>query len=326
LKIEVAMHRVLIALVLFCSFGFSAQAQTYPDRPVRVIVPYAPGGITDIAARLVGAKLSEMWGQQVVVENKPGGNGVIALTTAIRAAPDGYTLVLVAGGDVALNPLLIKNLPYDVERDLVPITSVSSAPIVLAANSGSPFKSVADVVAAAKAKPDSIDVGLPGISSINHLTLEWFAVNTGTKVQIVPFKGGAPAVQALVSGVVPLAVLASSTVTPHEKSGAVCVLAVTSATRSKLDPQWPTLQEQGGADVHTSNWTALFAPKGTPEAIVTKLNADVVKVLQSPDVKERFASGGVEVIPSTPAELAARMKSELAMFRTVITKSGMHQE
>jgi tripartite-type tricarboxylate transporter receptor subunit TctC len=251
---------------------------------------------------------------------------VIALTTAVRAAPDGYTLVLVAGGDVALNPLVMKNLPYDVERDLVPISSVSSAPVVLAANSASPYKSVADVVAAAKAKPDSIDVGLPGISSINHLILEWFALSTGTKVQIVPFKGGAPEVQALVSGVVPLAVLASSTVTPHEKAGTVRVLAITSAKRSKLNPEWPTLQEQGVADVNASNWTALFAPKGTPEAIVKKINADVVKALESADVKERFASGGVEVIPSTPAELSARMKSELAMFRTVVAKSGMRQE
>jgi tripartite-type tricarboxylate transporter receptor subunit TctC len=320
------MHRVLIALVLFCSFALSVQAQTYPDRPVRILVPYAPGGITDIAARLVGAKLSELWGQQVVVENKPGGNGVIALTAAVRAAPDGYTLVLVAGGDVALNPLLLKNMPYDVERDLVPITSVSSAPIVLVANSASPFKSVADVIAAAKAKPDSIDVGLPGVSSINDLMLQWFASSTGTKVQIVPFKGGAPAVQALVSGVVPLAVLASSTVTPHEKAGAVRVLAVASAKRSRLDPQWPTLQEQGVADVDASNWTALFGPKGIPDAIVQKLNTDVVKVLNDDGVKQRFAAGGVEVIPSTPSQLAARMKSELASFRTVVEKSGMRAE
>jgi tripartite-type tricarboxylate transporter receptor subunit TctC len=320
------MHRVLIALVLFCSFALSVQAQTYPDRPVRILVPYAPGGITDIAARLVGAKLSELWGQQVVVENKPGGNGVIALTAAVRAAPDGYTLVLVAGGDVALNPLLLKNMPYDVERDLVPITSVSSAPIVLVANSASPFKSVADVIAAAKAKPDSIDVGLPGVSSINDLVLQWFASSTGTKVQIVPFKGGAPAVQALVSGVVPLAVLASSTVTPHEKAGAVRVLAVASAKRSRLDPQWPTLQEQGVADVDASNWTALFGPKGIPDAIVQKLNTDVVKVLNDDGVKQRFAAGGVEVIPSTPSQLAARMKSELASFRTVVEKSGMRAE
>ena len=320
------MHRMLTALLALCSLTLAAHSETYPDRPVRILVPYAPGGITDIAARLVGAKLSEMWGQQVVVENKPGGNGVIALTAAVRAAPDGYTLVLVAGGDVALNPLLLKNMPYDVESDLVPITSVSSAPIVLTANSGSPFKSVGDIVAAAKAKPDSIDVGLPGVSSINHLVLEWFALSTGTKVQIVPFKGGAPAVQALVSGVVPLAVLASSTVTPHEKAGAVRVLAVASAKRSRLDPQWPTLQEQGVANVDASNWTALFGPKGIPESILKKLNSDVVKVLNDEEIKQRFASGGVEVIPSSPAQLAAKMRSDLASFRTVVERSGMRAE
>jgi tripartite-type tricarboxylate transporter receptor subunit TctC len=156
--------------------------------------------------------------------------------------------------------------------------------------------------------------------------LQWFASSTGTKVQIVPFKGGAPAVQALVSGVVPLAVLASSTVTPHEKAGAVRVLAVASAKRSRLDPQWPTLQEQGVADVDASNWTALFGPKGIPDAIVQKLNTDVVKVLNDDGVKQRFAAGGVEVIPSTPSQLAARMKSELASFRTVVEKSGMRAE
>jgi tripartite-type tricarboxylate transporter receptor subunit TctC len=320
------MRRILVALLILCSLSLAVRAQNYPERPMRILVPYAPGGITDIAARLIAGKLSEMWGQQVIVENKPGGNGVIALTAAVRAIPDGYTLVLTAGGDVSLNPLLLNQMPYDVERDLVPITSVSSAPIVLAANSASPFKSVADVIAAAKAKPGSVDVALPGAGSINHLVLEWFALSTGTKLQTVPFKGGAPAVQALVSGVTPIAVLASSTVTPHEKAGAVRVLAVASAKRSALNPNWPTLQEQGVAEVDTSNWTALFAPKGTPEAIVNKLNADVLKALQASDVKERFAAGGVEVIPSTPAELSARMKSELAIFRTVVAKSGMQQE
>jgi tripartite-type tricarboxylate transporter receptor subunit TctC len=293
---------------------------------VRILVPYAPGGITDIAARLVGSKLGDIWGQSVIVENKSGGNGLIAMTALVKAAPDGYTLVMASGGDVALNPALLKQMPYDVEHDIVPISSVSDAPIVLAAKSDTPYKSVRDVLAAAKAKPGSVDIGTPGVGSITHLVLEWLALSTGTKLQNVPFKGGGPAVQALVSGVVPLGIMASSTVTPHEKAGALRVLAVTSAKRSKLNPEWPTLQEQGVADVNASNWTALFAPKGTPEAIVNKINADVVKVLADPEVKERFASGGVEVIPSTPAELAARMKSELAIFRGVIAKSGMQQE
>jgi tripartite-type tricarboxylate transporter receptor subunit TctC len=320
------MFRIIAVAACLIALAAPVQAQTFPDRPVHILVPYAPGGITDIAARLVGGKLGEYWGRQVVVENRPGGNGLIAMTAAVRAEPDGYTLVMASGGDVALNPALLEKMPYDVERDLVPITGVSDAPIVLAANSASLYKSVEDVIAASKANPGSVDIGTPGIGSITHLVLEWLALSTGTKLQNVPFKGGAPAVQALVSGVVPLGIMASSSVAPNLSSGTLRVLGVTSAKRSTLNPEWPTLQEQGVADVNASNWTALFAPKGTPQAIVDKLNADVVRALNSPDVKERFASGGVQVIPSTPGELATRLKSDLAIFRSVIAKSGMHLE
>src|ERR1700733_4576282 len=320
------MLRMIQVSAFFLALAAPANAQTFPDRSVRILVPYAPGGITDIAARLVGAKLGEDGGHQVVVENRPGGNGLIAMTAAVRADPDGYTLVMASGGDVSLNPALLEKMPYDVERDLVPITGVSDAPIVLAANSASPYKTVADVIAASKANPGSVDIGTPGIGSITHLVLEWLALSTGTKLQNVPFKGGAPAVQALVSGVVPLGIMASSSVAPNLASGTLRVLGVTSAKRSTLNPEWPTLQEQGVADVNASNWTALFAPKGTPQAIVDKLNADVVRALASPDVQERFASGGVQVIPSTPGELAARLRGELSIFRSVIAKSGMHVE
>jgi tripartite-type tricarboxylate transporter receptor subunit TctC len=317
---------MITVAAFFVALATPVNAQNFPDRPVRILVPYAPGGITDIAARLVGAKLGEYWGRQVVVENRPGGNGLIAMTATVRADPDGYTLVMASGGDVSLNPALLEKMPYDVERDLVPISGVSEAPIVLTANSGSPYKSVADVIAASKANPGSVDIGTPGIGSITHLVLEWLALSTGTKFQNVPFKGGGPAVQALISGVVPLGIVASSSVAPSVQSGTLRVLAVTSAKRSTLNPEWPTLQEQGVADVNASNWTALFAPRGTPQAIVDKLNTDVVRALDSSDVKERFASGGVQVIPSTPGELATRLKSELAIFRSVIAKSGMHLE
>jgi tripartite-type tricarboxylate transporter receptor subunit TctC len=320
------MFRMITVAAFFVALATPVNAQNFPDRPVRILVPYAPGGITDIAARLVGAKLGEYWGRQVVVENRPGGNGLIAMTATVRADPDGYTLVMASGGDVSLNPALLEKMPYDVERDLVPISGVSEAPIVLTANSGSPYKSVADVIAASKANPGSVDIGTPGIGSITHLVLEWLALSTGTKFQNVPFKGGGPAVQALISGVVPLGIVASSSVAPSVQSGTLRVLAVTSAKRSTLNPEWPTLQEQGVADVNASNWTALFAPRGTPQAIVDKLNTDVVRALDSSDVKERFASGGVQVIPSTPGELATRLKSELAIFRSVIAKSGMHLE
>jgi tripartite-type tricarboxylate transporter receptor subunit TctC len=315
----------VIALLLVAAAS-SASAQTYPDRPVRILVPYSPGGITDIAARVVGAKLSEYWGHQVVVENRSGGNGLIAMSAVVKADPDGYTLVMASGGDVSLNPVLIEKMPYDVERDLIPISGVSDAPIVLVANSRSLYKSVADVIAASKSNPGSIDIGTPGVGSITHLVLEWLALSTGTKFQNVPFKGGGPAVQALIAGVVPLAVLASSSVAPYVQNGTLRVLGITSITRSSLNPEWPTLREQGIPEVNASNWTAMFAPKGTPQPVIDKLNADVVRALGSPDVRERFASGGAQVIPSTPSELAARQKNELAIFRSVVAKSGMHIE
>jgi tripartite-type tricarboxylate transporter receptor subunit TctC len=314
----------VIALVVFCAAP--AQAQNYPAKPIHILVPYAPGGITDIAARIVGAKLTEVWGQQVVVENKPGGNGFIAMTAGAKAAPDGYTLVMVTVGDVAINPAMFKEIPYDVERDLAPIAMVSDAPMVLAAHADAPFKSVADAIAAAKAQPGRISVATPGNGSVNQIVLEWMALNTGTQFQHIPYKGGAPAAAALAAGDIPLGVLASSSVAPHVKSGRVRVLAVTMGKRSTLNPEWPTLQQEGVKEVDASNWTALFAPKGTPQPVIDKLNAEVVKILNMPDVKERFAGGGVVTIPSSAAELGARVKQEAERFRAIVQKANIRPD
>src|SRR5580693_5063303 len=313
-----------IAIALIALAVAPARAQDYPTRPIRILVPYAPGGISDIAARIVGAKLTDAFGQQVIVENRPGGNGFIAVADAAKSAPDGYTLAMVTVGDVAINPALFKDMPYDVDRDLAPITAVSDAPVVLAANGNTPYKTLADVLAAAKAKPEALSVSSPGYGTINQLILESIALNTGTKFVHVPYKGGAPAAQALVAGDIPLAVLASSTVAPHVPSGNIRVLAVTSAERSPLNPEWPTLQDEGGGDVNASNWTALLAPKATPQPILDKLNAEVVKILNMPDVKERFAGGGVATIPSSAAELDARVKREAAVYRGIIEKANVH--
>jgi tripartite-type tricarboxylate transporter receptor subunit TctC len=315
---------VSIAIALLVCAAAPALAQDYPTRPIRILVPYAPGGISDIAARIVGAKLTEAWGQQVAVENRPGGNGFIAVTDAARSAPDGYTLVMVTTGDVAINPALFKDVPYDVARDLAPITAVSDAPMVLATNGDSPYKSVADVIAAAKAQPGVLNVCTPGYGSINQLVLESIALNTGTKFVHVPYKGGAPAAQALVAGDIPLGVLASSTVAPYVPSGKIRVLAITTGERSPLNPEWPTLAQEGAGDISASNWTALFAPSGTPQPIIDKLQAKVAEILNMPDVKARFAAGGVSTIPSTPAELQAKMQRELATYRLVIEKANVH--
>jgi tripartite-type tricarboxylate transporter receptor subunit TctC len=323
---EVSMAWIvsIIALVVLCAAP--AQAQTYPAKPIHILVPYAPGGITDIAARIVGAKLTEAWGQQVLVENRPGGNGFIAMTAGAKAAPDGYTLVMVTVGDVAINPALFKEMPYDVERDLAPIAMVSDAPMVLAANADGPLKSVADAIAAAKAQPGRISVATPGNGSVNQIVLEWMALNTGTQFQHIPYKGGAPAAAALAAGDIPLGVLASSSVAPHVKSGRARVLAVTMGKRSTLNPEWPTLQQEGVKEVDASNWTALFAPKGTPQPVIDKLNAEVVKILHMPDVKERFAGGGVDTIPSSAAELDARVKQEAERFRAIVQKANIRPD
>ncbi len=316
------MHWIVCFIATLAALGAApAQAQTYPTKPIHILVPYAPGGITDIAARIVGAKLTEAWGQQVVVENKPGGNGFIAMTAGAKAAPDGYTLTMATVGDVAINPAIFKQMPYDPQRDFVPVSLVSDAPMVLAVNNNAPYKSVADVLAAAKAQPGRISVGTPGNGSVNQIVLEWMALNTGTKFQHIPYKGGAPSAAAVAGGEIPLGILASSSVAPHVKSGRARVLAVTMAKRSKFSPEWPTLQESGVKEVDASNWTALFAPKGTPQAIVDKLNAEVVKILNMKDVKDRFAGGGVETIPSSAAELDARVKKEAARFKVIAEKA-----
>ena len=195
-----------------------AVSQTYPSKPIHIMVPYAPGGIADIAARIVGAKLTEAWGQQVVVENKPGGNGFIAMSAGAKAPADGYTLTMATVGDVAINPALFKDMPYKWD-DFAPISAISDAPMVWATNANTPYKSIADVLAAAKAQPGRLSVGSPGNGSINQIVIEWLALNTGTQFQHIPYKGGAPAAAALAGGDIPFGVLASSSVAPQVKAG-----------------------------------------------------------------------------------------------------------
>lgn len=298
-----------------------AAAQTWPVKPVRFVVPYAPGGIADTAARVVGAKLSEALGQQVVVENRPGGNATIGISAVTKATPDGYTMLVATSGDFTLSPAILKDMPYDVEKDLAPVSTLTDTPILVAVHANAPYRTLAEYVADAKAKDGKLSYASPGNGGINQLLMEWLALEAGFKVQHIPYKGGAPSGAAVAAGDVAVGSLALASALPHIKAGRIRILAQTGARRSQFIPDVPTVQELGIKDIDGSNWTSMSAPRGTPQQILDRLHAEVVKALGSPDVKARFNGGLSDVIPSTPAELAARIKRELAFSRVIVAKA-----
>jgi tripartite-type tricarboxylate transporter receptor subunit TctC len=313
------------SLAILC--GSQVQAQNYPTKPIRILVPYAPGGFVDVAARIIAQKLQERLGQQVIVENRAGGNGFIGTTAGAKAAPDGYTLLTAHTGEFAVSPAVFKDIPYDLDRDFETITMVSIAPMLVAVNAKGPIQSIPDLIAAAKAKPNAVGMGTPGTASINHLAGEWLADAAGVRFLHVPYKGGAPAGVAVAAGEVPMGIMAISSVMAQIQAGRVKPLAVTTAKRSAQYKDWPTLQEAGGLkDVDAAIWTGLFAPKGTPKAILDKLQTEMVAVLASPDVREKFAQGGADTGGMPPAEFVAMIKRELAAYRAIVQKANIKPE
>jgi tripartite-type tricarboxylate transporter receptor subunit TctC len=315
------------ALALGATTAPSRAQGDYPNKPIRILVPFAPGGFVDVAARIVGQKLGEKWGQQVIVENRPGGNGFIAVTAAAKAAPDGYTLLMAHSGEFAVNPAVFaKDIPYELERDFHPITLVSDAPIVIGAKSDGPYGSLQDLIAAAKAKPATLGMSTPGTGSINHLAGEWIALSAGVKFLHVPYKGGAPAAVAVAAGEVPFGLAAMSSAMPQIKAGRVKVLAITTARKSPVDMSWPTAQEAGIKDFDLSIWAGLFAPKGVPQAIRDKLYAEVAAILQMPDVKERFAAGGSDTGGARPDAFTAQIKREADKLKSIVQAADIKPE
>jgi tripartite-type tricarboxylate transporter receptor subunit TctC len=301
-------------------------AETYPSRQIRIFVPYSPGGVSDIAARLVGQKLSDALGQAVIVENRVGGNGVVAISAMVRAPADGYTLIVGTIGEFAINPALYKDFAYEVGRDLRPVAMLSDTPLVLAANGDAPYHSVKEVIAAAKAKPDAIGTSSPGAGTFNHIVIEQLGLRAGIKLLHVPYRGGAPAAAAVAAGDVPLSVLAISSAVPFLQSGRIRVLAVTTAKRSSFNPDWKTLEEEGVPDLNASNWVGMFAAKEVPEPIVVKLHDEIQKILVMPDIRERFAVGGAETTPMSIADFDARIKADTASFKKIVAEAGIHVE
>ena len=314
-------------LVMLLSTAWSAVAQDgFPTKPIRFIVPYSPGGITDIAARITGSKLGELLRQQVIVENKPGGNGTIGISTVVNAPADGYTLLVATGGDITLNPFLFPNIPYDVFKDLIPISSLTDTPMFLGTNIDSPYKSIADLVADAKSKPGKLAIASPGSGSLQQLAYEWFAMLAGVKFQQIPYKGGAPAAAAVAAGDVPLGSLAVASSLGYIKSGRINMLAQFAAKRSDFIPAVPTFAEVGFPQIDATNSTLMMAPARTPKPIVDKLQAEVMRLLGQADVVERLKGAIAVPVPATSTEVVERLKRDAVATKIIVDKAGMKLE
>jgi tripartite-type tricarboxylate transporter receptor subunit TctC len=319
------MSRFLAALLVV--WVCNVQAQDYPSKPIRILVPFAPGGAVDTSTRILTQKMNERLGWQFVVENRPGGNGFIATTAVAKSPPDGYALLMAHTGEFAVNPALFANVPYDLERDFVPITMVSDAPMLYLANINAPFNTFQELVAQAKAKPGSISFASAGNGSINHLAGEWLALAAKIKLLHVPYKGGAPAATAVASGDVHFGVMAVPGATPHLKSGRAKVIGVTTARKSPLDPSWATPRDAGIPDLDASIWVGLFAPKGTSAQIVERLNSEVRRTLEQPEVQKRFVeSAGAEALAMSPADFLTRIRRDAERYKAVVKAAGVKPE
>lgn len=310
--------------IVLLAMTASASAQEFPTRPLRLLVPFAPGGNTDILARAVGPKLTETWGRPVVVDNRPGGAGMIACETVARATPDGHTLLIGSTGELAVNPSLFRKLPYDVPRDFTPITLGTISALLLVKHPSLPSRSVKELIDAAKAKPRSIAYASVGVGSPQHLSGELFKVLTQTDLVHVPYKGGAPATAALLGGQeAHLGFVGMGPILPTVKAGRLHALAISTAKRSPLLAQVPTLQEEGVKDFDTTIWFAFVAPAKTPKTVIDALNRELVRALKLPDVNQFLVATGVEVAPGSPAELARFIRSETDKYRKVIKTAGI---
>ena len=305
-------------------FQSGALAQTYPSKPVRLIVTYPPGGSSDLMARLVGQKLSEAWSQPVIVESKPGAAGSIGMDYAAKQAPDGYSFVVGNIGPAAVNPLLTK-VPYDVERDFVAISLIATGPNILVVNPNVPVKSLGELVELAKTGAQKLNYGTSGPGSISHLAGEMFKNITSAKTIEVPYKGGILGVQDLVAGHIQYIFSDSLPVMQFIKAGRLRALCVTGAERSPITPELPHCAETVPGLV-ALNWWGVFMPAGTPKPLIDKFHADIVKVMQDPDVKRKFADLGVEAVSSSPEQFVSFMRADVAKYAKLIKEAGIKIE
>ncbi len=305
-----------------CAAPLLAAAQSYPTKPVKVVVGYSAGGAVDAVARAVGQALSASLGQSFVIDNKPGAGTNIAVKYVIGAEPDGYTLMMAANA-LAANMALYQPAPFDAERDLVPVSLIGRVPVVIAANANAPYANIAQLIAAAKAKPGSISFASPGNGSTPHMAIEFFKRAAGISLLHIPYRGGSQALTDVIGGQLPLAAMNALEVQPHVKSGKLKVLAVLSPNRTVIFPDAPTIAESGYPGFEASVWYGLVAPAATPKPIVAKLHAEVQKALQTKEVRERMTAVGGEVIPGSAEQFGALIHSERQRYEKLVREANI---
>ena len=308
------------SLLALAALALTSQAQDFPNRPVKILVPQTPGGASDALARIVAQKLNEKWGQPVVVENRAGAGGNVGMEVVANSPADGYTLLMSYVGTHAINGSLYKKLPFDPEKDFAPVATLATLPFVVVTRPDAPFKTIPELVAAAKA--GRLNYGSAGNGSVNHLLGEMFNTATGVKLVHVPYRGAAPAMQDLMGGQIQLVFTSLPSVAGSIKQGTLHPIAVTSAKRAASFSQIPTIAEAGYRDFDVNPWFGLFAPAKVPAQVVRKINADVNEVLRSPDVVEKFMAQGAEPYATDPAQFAAVLHSDIAKWSQVVKASG----
>ena len=317
--------RLIIALTMVCSAALAAQAQEYPTKPIRMVVPYPAGGVADVTARIIGQRLAEKLGQQIVIDNRPGASGTIGAAAVAKASADGYTLLLTPGDFIAM-PSLVPPMPFDPNNDLVPLSMVTSNPMVVVANIKAPFSNVKELIAAAKAAPETIGYSTPGNGTINHVAAEWMAVTAQIKLLHVPYRGGPASANGVAAGDVPLGIVSPSSGKALIEAGKVKVIALTGKERPSFAPSsWPTLAENG-LPVDAVLWNGLFAPAGTPTAVISRINQEVGRILRDEHVRKLLNDSGIEPDYVGANAFVERIRSDVARYDSIIQRTGIRVE
>jgi tripartite-type tricarboxylate transporter receptor subunit TctC len=319
-------NKPVVVLALAILAWPASAAESFPSRPIRMVVPYAPGGNVDISARIIAQPLAEALGQTVVVDNRPGGGGNLGASLVAKSTPDGHTLLVGSSGPLSVNPAIFKNLPYDSLKDFAPISTVQVVPLVLLAGPKSGIRSVAELVAAAKSRPGKLSMASAGAGTTNHFAIELFASMAGVKLLHVPYKGSGPALSELLGGQVETMIDQLAASIGYVRDGRLKVLAVTTRQRAAALPQAPTLDELGYKGYRAATLLGLLVPAGTPKPVVAKLNAAVRKVMDNPAIAERFRGLGANPGASSPEEFSVRIRDELSQWQALVKKLNLKFE